>query len=114
MSESINPLDQRVTILETEFKGMAKNLEKIEVKMDNNYATLHHRVSELRDDLHEAIEDKHEKLIGKLDEQNKNSTEQHKAIAEKISSLEQWRWLLTGAAVVVGYVLAHIKVSNLF
>lgn len=106
--------ENRVTILETEFKGMSRNLERLESKTDDNYATLHHRVSELRDDLHHAIEDKHEKVIEKLDAQNKSSTEQHKAIAEKISSLEQWRWMIMGAAIVLGYVLAHVKLEKFF
>jgi Skp family chaperone for outer membrane proteins len=109
-----NVTENRVTILETEFKGMSRNLEKLETKIDGNYATLHHRVSELRDDLRTDIEDKHEKLMDKLDSQNKNSTEQHKVIAEKISSLEQWRWMIMGAAAVLGYVLAHVKLEKFF
>lgn len=109
-----NATENRVTILETEFKGMSKNLEKLETKIDGNYATLHHRVSELRDDLRTDIEYKHEKLIEKLDTQNQNSTDQHKIIAEKISSLEKWRWMIMGAAAVLGYVLAHIKFEKFF
>jgi phage host-nuclease inhibitor protein Gam len=109
-----NVTENRVTILETEFKGMSRNLEKLETKIDGNYATLHHRVSELRDDLGKAIESNNEKVLQKLDAQNKSSTEQHKVIADKISSLEQWRWMIMGAAAVLGYVLAHVKLEKFF
>jgi hypothetical protein len=68
----------------------------------------------MRDDLHKDIETKHDKVIEKLDAQNKASTEQHKAIAEKIASIEKWRWMIMGGAIVVGYVLAHLKLEKLF
>jgi hypothetical protein len=28
--------------------------------------------------------------------------------------IEKWRWMIMGGALVVGYVLAHIKMENLF
>lgn len=106
--------DSRVTVLETEFKGLVKTVDKLENKIDDNYATLHHRVSELRDDLHDAINSTNSKIIEKMDLQAKNSSEQHKTIAEKINVLEKWRWMIMGAAIVLGYVLAHVKVDKFF
>jgi len=106
--------DIRVSVLETQVTSINVNLEKLEQKMDENYATLHHRISDMRDDLHKDIEVKHDKVIEKLDAQNKSSTEQHRAIAEKIASIEKWRWMIMGGAIVVGYVLAHLKLEKLF
>lgn len=106
--------DIRVSVLETQVTSIAVNLEKIEQRIDENYATLHHRISDMRDDLHKDIETKHDKVIEKLDAQNKASTEQHKAIAEKITTIEKWRWMIMGGAAVVGYVLAHLKLEKLF
>ena len=52
--------------------------------------------------------------MDRLDLQSKNSSMQHDAINAKIQSLEKWRWMLVGAAIVLGYVFAHIKIDNLF
>jgi hypothetical protein len=106
--------DIRVSVLETQVTSINSNLEKLEQKIDENYATLHHRISDMRDDLHKDIESKHDKVIEKLDAQNKASTEQHTVIAEKIASIEKWRWMIMGGAIVVGYVLAHLKLEKLF
>ena len=106
--------DIRVSVLETQVTSITGNLEKIEQRIDENYATLHHRISDMRDDLHKDIETKHDKVIEKLDAQNKASTEQHKAIAEKITTIEKWRWMIMGGAIVIGYVLAHLKLEKLF
>lgn len=47
--------------------------------------------------------------------------EHHEALMSKMSQMDQrlgiverWRWMLLGAAIVAGYVLAHIKVDTLF
>jgi len=111
-----NSVDEsaRIIILETQVNSISTSVEKLEKKIDANYSTLHERISNLRDDLHQSIETKHDRLIEKLDEQDKASSEQHKAIANKVQSLEKWRWMIMGAAIVVGYVLAHIKLDKLF
>ena len=104
----------RITVLETQMETISSDLNKMEEKIDQNYATLHHRISDMRDDFHKSLEEKHEKVISKLDVQAKLSSDQHHAIAEKVQSFEKWRWMIMGAAVVVGYVLAHIKLEKLF
>jgi predicted transcriptional regulator len=89
------------------------SVTRLEDKLDSNYTTLHHRISDLRDDLRDDIDTKHEKLVAKLDDRSVASDEQHKDIYKKISDMEKWRWMMVGAATVVGYVLAHIKLDRL-
>jgi len=105
--------ETRVSVLETQVDTITVSVSKLEQKIDSNYATLHHRISDMRDDLRSDIDTKHEKIIDKLDGQARTSSEQHKAIAEKISSIEKWRYMLVGGAIVMGYILAHIKLEKL-
>ena len=104
----------RVTVLETQVSTLSVNLDKIETKIDTNYQTLHTRISDLRDDINQSIETKHDRLMQKLDEQNASATQQHKAISDKIQIIEKWRWMIMGGALVLGYVLAHLKIEKLF
>ena len=114
MSDRNLDTDIRVSVLETQVDSITHSMEKLEEKIDENYATLHHRISDMRDDLHTNIETKHDKVMEKLDQQNKAATEQHKQIADKITAIEKWRWMIMGGALVVGYVLAHLKLEKLF
>ena len=113
MSKAYLETETRVSVLETQVDSITGSVTKLEQKIDSNYATLHHRISDMRDDLRNDIDTKHEKIIDKLDSQTKASTDQHKAIAEKISSIEKWRYMMVGGAIVVGYFLAHIKLEKL-
>jgi len=113
MSKADLETETRVSVLETQVDIIAGSVTKLEQKIDTNYATLHSRISDLRDDLRNDIDAKHEKIIDKLDAQTKASTEQHEAIAEKISAIEKWRYMMVGGSIVMGYILAHIKLDNL-
>ena len=104
--------ETRVSVLETQVDTITSSVTKLEQKIDINYATLHSRISDMRDDLRNDIDAKHEKIIDKLDAQTKASTEQHKSIAEKISSIEKWRYMMVGGSIVMGYILAHIKLEK--
>lgn len=117
MAEAMSKIDleteTRVSVLETQVDTITGSVVKLEQKIDSNYATLHSRISDLRDDLRNDIDVKHEKIIDKLDAQNKASTEQHKVIADKITSIEKWRYMMVGGSIVMGYILAHIKLDKL-
>ena len=106
--------DTRVSVLESQFEIISTSVEKLETKIDTNYATLHHRISELRDDVRGDIDVKHEKLIEKLEEQSQSSSDQHKAIAEKLAQMEKWKYMMVGGASVLGYIFAHLKLEKLF
>lgn len=104
----------RIAVLEHQMDTMNKNIENLEVKVEDQYETLHSRISDMRDEVHKEINCKHEVLMQKLSEQDRNSSEQHKSLSDKVSSFEKWRWMIMGGALVAGYVLAHMKLDKLF
>ena len=114
MPEKNLDTDVRVSDLESQVDAINHSMEKLEEKIDENYSTLHHRISDMRDDIHTNIEAKHDKVMEKLETQAKASSSQHKEIADKIQAIEKWRWMIMGGALVVGYVLAHLKLEKLF
>ena len=114
MAPKTESTSTRITVLETQVDIITTNARKMEEKIDDNYSTLHHRISDMRDDFNKSLEDKTEKIIDKLDNQAKASTEQHKVISEKMQSFEKWRWMIMGGAIVIGYFLAHLKIDKIF
>lgn len=112
--ENLNDTNVRLSVLENNVDIVTQKVEKLETKMENNYATLHHRISEMRDDLRTDFENKNEKIISKLEEHNENSLIQNNLLQEKINKFEKWRWFIMGGAAVIGYMIAHIKIDRLF
>lgn len=104
----------RVTILETQLLGVATNVEKLEHKVEGQYQTLHSRISDMRDDLRSEIDKKHGEMISMLKEHMDAELKHHESIQNKMSTIERWRWMIMGGAVVLGYVIAHLKLEKLF
>lgn len=109
-----NETKARLSVLENNVSIISSNVDKLEQKIDLNYSTLHSRISDLRDDLRSDFEQKNEKVLHKLDEHNSNSFRLNESLNERISQIERWRWMIMGAALVLGYVIAHVKLENLF
>jgi hypothetical protein len=103
----------RVSVLESQIASIGYDIEKLETKVEGQYNMLHSRISDMRDDVHKELNDKHAALMDKLDEQSKSSSEQHAVISKKVSEMEKWRWMIMGAAIVAGYILAHVKLDKL-
>ena len=112
MSEKIRDLDTdiRVSVLETQVNNLAGDMEKIERKIDENYGVLHKRINALDD----TFEVKNEKILNKIEEHSKSSNANNQELLEKINKIEKWRWMIMGGALIVGYVIAHIKIDKLF
>lgn len=103
----------RLASLETQVINIAEDVRRIETRVDGQYQQLHSRISDMRDEIRSEIDDKHERVVQKLDEHTKAEAEANKEMNEKIGGMERWRWLIMGGAIVVGYILAHVKLDKL-
>lgn len=106
--------ETRITVLENNVSFINTSLEKLETKIDNNYAVLHSRISDLRDDLRTDFETKQEKVIKKIEEHSASSNVHNDQLNKRIDGIEKWRFMLMGGALVLGYFLAHVKLETLF
>lgn len=73
----------------------------LKVQVDN----IDEKVGEIKQDVKElrrTIEDHSEENQRTLNELKTASAAAHKALSDKISSLEKWRWMMMGAGIVLG------------
>lgn len=68
-----------------------------------------------------VLENEVKNIANKIEEMREEQKEQHAALCEKfdhvskrITVLEKWRWMIFGGAIVVGYILAHVRIERLF
>lgn len=104
----------RVTILEAQIGAIAGNVDKLEHKVEGHYQTLHSRISDMRDDLRNEIDKKHDQMMMMMKDHMDAELQHHETIRDKISAIEKWRWMIMGGAAVLGYVIAHLKLEKLF
>ena len=67
---------------------------------------LHKRISELRDELTQKIDDSHKDIMREIKELRKEQQAHAQEMSKRVSNLERWRWMVIGGAAVVGFVFA--------
>lgn len=73
----------------------------LQVKVEN----IEEKIGELKSDVrsvHDALDKHSEGQINMIKEMQNASEDAHKALSQKISSLEKWRWMMMGAGIVIG------------
>ena len=49
------------------------------------------------------------RIEDKLKEHTDKSSNQHKNISDRLTVLENWRWLIVGGAIALGFLLDHLE-----
>lgn len=119
MAETVTRLREsdvkaRIAILESQMGNVNASVQRLDERMEGQYTALHSRISDMRDDLRAEIDKKNDQMIAMLKEHMDAELEHHEAMRDKITSIEKWRWMIMGGAIVIGYVLAHLKLEKLF
>jgi energy-converting hydrogenase A subunit M len=112
---------ERIAKLETQVEGIKEDVAAVK----DDIKELHSRITTGNREILDKIDSMDRRLEIKMNTAAEVSKEQHEIIqkeirsdVEKISSrvniLEQWRWMIVGAAIVAGYLLAHVDLINKF
>jgi hypothetical protein len=92
--------DSRINNLESGNKENTTDVRELYKKMSENTKEILSKI----DDMEVRIEDK-------LKEHTDNSSIQNKIISDRLNVLENWRWIVVGASMVIGFLIDH---SELF
>ena len=112
---------------------MAERIAKLEAQVE----VIKEDVSELKGDvkeLHSRITTGNREIIEKIDQMEgrmeermkkgaESATKQHadievsikadiKQIKDRVDVLERWRWMIVGAAIVLGYLISHTELLS--
>ena len=90
--------DSRINNLELGNKETITDVRDLYKKMSDNTKEILEKI----DDMEGRIEDK-------LKEHTDKSSNQHKIISDRLTILENWRWLIVGGAIALGFLLDHLE-----
>ena len=90
--------DSRINNLELGSKETITDVRDLYKKMSDNTKEILEKI----DDMEGRIEDK-------LKEHTDKSSVQHKNISDRLIVLENWRWIIVGGAVALGFLLDHLE-----
>jgi len=111
MAEVSNSISKMLIVHENKLQNHDQMIDGIKLAMserkndfDKQVDTLHTRITSMKDENHLEREKYHKELLAALKE---IAETQHK-LDQRITTLENWKWYVLGAAGVVGFILAEV------
>lgn len=110
---SLNP--ERIAKLETQVEGIKDDVADVKADIKD----LHSRITTGNREIVDKISNLQHTLDDKLEASAKDATAQRNAIKleakvdiesikRRVDILENWRWMIVGGAIAVGYVMGHL------
>ena len=85
------------------------NLELGSKETITDVRDLYKKMSDNTKEILEKIEDMEGRIEDKLKEHTDKSFVQQKVISDRLTVLENWRWLIVGGAIALGFLLDHLE-----
>jgi hypothetical protein len=90
--------------------GIKVSMSERKSDFEKQVDLLHKRISDMKDENYADREKHHQELLTAI----KQIADNHKALDDRITVLEQWKWYVMGGAVVVGFVIAQVPWDKFF
>ena len=100
------------TKIESQHMMINEVFEAVEKRRDESEARsaiLHKRITDLRDEMKDDQDRHNKEILQEIAKLNKNVTESLNHIEKRITALENWRWLVIGGSIVIGFIISKIE-----
>lgn len=99
-------LKEKVSFFNVIYNKFDTTLEKIQQMIEERREDTN---DELKD-VYRKIEDTENKIMEQISFLREQMTRQHEEEKKKLADLDKWRWIIVGAAAVVGWIISKIKI----
>lgn len=106
---------ERIAKLETQVEGIKEDVKDLKADVKE----VHSRITTGNREIMDKIDDMDNRLDAKLNASAIMAKQQHheiqieiqadiKEITKRVDVLENWRWMIVGGAIVMGYLIGHL------
>ena len=98
-------LESQEKITERIFNTLEK--QKIETESDNK--ELKNQIKEVEKEIYSELDKKYEKILSELKVMKETSFKEHTEANKRLAKLEKWIWVVSGGAIVVGFLISKLS-----
>jgi predicted RNase H-like nuclease (RuvC/YqgF family) len=99
---------ERITKLETQMDALKEDVREVK----DDIKELHSRITTTTREITDHIDNKIDALAKSDHEQHETMSKKIDQINKRVDILERWKWMIVGAAIVIGYLVGHIEVLS--
>jgi hypothetical protein len=108
MSKILAVHDERIAASENKATAAAAQIEQRRLDLVDDLKVVSTRLTEVHTALSNEIAHTETRITAKLDEMRTEASSDKKAHDVRLTSLENWRWMLVGGGIVLGFVIGRI------
>ena len=114
LDTAIEKLSEVATSLNRMIAVQESKIDQQERLLGHNVEVIHERIEKHRNEVATEIEKSHGLIMNEIKQLRLDQAEHHKLVSERLSRLEQWRWIMVGGAIVVGYLISALPLAKIF
>ena len=96
-TERIAKLEAQVESIKEDVAGVKQDIKELHSRITTGNREIMDKLDEKIDELAKSDREQHESLKTSMDK-----------VKERVDTLEKWRWMIVGGAIVIGYLIGHI------
>lgn len=101
-TEEIKEIHSRIT---TQTREVVEKIDQLQTRLEHKMAASAELAKQQHEDIQKEIQADIQKVSEKMDKDIKEVT-------KRVDTLENWRWMIVGGAVVFGYILGHLELFS--
>lgn len=117
MAEVSNNISKMLIVHENRLQNHDQAIDGLKISMserkndfEKQIESLYKRISEMKDENHFERDKYHKELMAAM----KDISDGQKKLEERISVLENWKWIVIGGASIVGFMVAEFPWEKIF
>ena len=111
---TIDKLSEVATSINRMLAVQENRIDTQDRQLDKNVEIIHDRIEKHRLETSDGIEKSHQLIMDEIKKLRDEQQMHHKLVSERLNKLEQWRWIMIGGAMVVGYLISAMPIVKLF
>lgn len=101
LTDVSNTLNKIIAVQESRIDTQEKSIEIV-----------HKRIRDMREEIHLDMSTHYETILEELKEMKQEQRKHAEEMSSRVSNLEKWRYVVMGAAIVLGFLLAESSILD--
>jgi ElaB/YqjD/DUF883 family membrane-anchored ribosome-binding protein len=109
--EDIKELHSRVS---TQTREIVEKIDDMQTRIEHKMQAGALSATKQHNDIRDEIQSDFKELASNLHSDMKTLDADIKEVTKRVDVLEQWRWMIVGGAIAIGYIIGHIDLFTKF
>ena len=112
MAERIAKLEAQVEVIKEDVSELKGDVKEIHSRITTGNREIIEKIDQMEGRMEERMKKNSESSSKQHSEIEVNIKADIKQIKERVDTLERWRWMIVGGAVVFGYLMSHLELFS--